>query len=523
MLTLLERLHHHARTRGTQIAYREFSPEGARHRSLTFAELAEWTETLAVRLRRNVRPGSIVAICLANRFELVTGMLATLSAGCKALLVSPQMTESELLAAARQSNATACLAEDATSRTLESIGAAPIPFEFGSDSAVRLTASSNNGEIEPESEFSPGLMLLSSGSTGDPKIVYRDGASLDAVAANMVESIGLEANDRVLILLPLCHSYGIEHGLLAPIWAGCTVHLCNRLDTTLILEQLHGQGVTVFPGVPSMFELIAAGAAAQSLGSLRLAYSAGAPLPSSVFHDYVDRFGIRLGQLYGSSEVGSITFNHPSDPDYDPASVGSPMRGVEIRIVSSGDPSVRALPAGQEGEVAVRAPSMLRGYVGESASPLRDGFFMTGDLGRLEAAGGPCPSKSGFDGRLKLTGRSRLLIDVGALKVNPLEVEAVLGRHPLIREAAVVPIRVTETVCRLKAIVVPRNSGHIPPLDELRLFVRGHLSAHKTPRVFEVRDRLPKTSTGKVKRWELESREADGKNVQVSSCSEDTA
>jgi acyl-CoA synthetase (AMP-forming)/AMP-acid ligase II len=144
-----------------------------------------------------------------------------------------------------------------------------------------------------------------------------------------------------------------------------------------------------------------------------------------------------------------------------------------------------------QGHVAVSAASMLRGYLGDDHSPTTiDGFFPTGDLGRLDERG-----------NLTITGRIKLLIDVGGLKVNPLEVEQVLAEHPGVATCVVVPVRVSETVSRLKAIVTPRPDV-AEPLEPaaLRSFARSRLAGYKVPRVFEVRDRLPTSATGKILR-----------------------
>jgi acyl-CoA synthetase (AMP-forming)/AMP-acid ligase II len=334
------------------------------------------------------------------------------------------------------------------------------------------------------------LLLQSSGTTGLPKIVRRSGDSLDAVARGSAESVGFRPDDRVLMTVPLTHSYGLEHGVLAPIWAGSCVHLCRGLNLPVIVPELIAGGITLFPGVPSTFEMLAGVAeAGLTMPSLRTAYAAGAPLPRPVFDAFAERFGIRVAQLYGASEIGSVTFNPPGD-DFDPASAGLPFNGVSIRILHPDTNA--ALPTGAEGQVAVRAASMFSGYLNAPAD-LIDGYFATGDLGRLDAAG-----------RLFITGRIKLLIDVGGLKVNPLEVEAVLAEHPAVAACVVVPVQQSQTVFRLKAIIAPRHPAAPPAASDLRRFAQSRLAAYKVPRLFEVRDSLPRSATGKILRHLLE-------------------
>jgi long-chain acyl-CoA synthetase len=178
---------------------------------------------------------------------------------------------------------------------------------------------------------------------------------------------------------------------------------------------------------------------------------------------------------------------------FDPRSVGIAYPGVRVKIV---DPLTRGElgAAGVEGELMIAAPSMFRGYLNESAPSTTEGYFSTGDLGRLDAFG-----------NLTITGRLKLLIEVGGLKVNVLEVEALLAQHPSVAEAAVVAIRVSETVSRLKAVVTPRDPERPPVPTELRRFLRERLTAYKVPRVVEVRASLPRSPSGKVIRRLLET------------------
>ena len=322
----------------------------------------------------------------------------------------------------------------------------------------------------------PAVLLASSGTTGRPKLVRRERDGLDAVAASMADAMTLTPADRVLAAVPLSHSYGLEHGLLAPLWAGCTTVVCAGLDLPAVSAAWHG-GATVLPAVPSMLEGILRGDLRPS-PTLRRVYTAGAPLPPSVANDFHARYGIAVGQVYGMTEIGSVVVH---DPRRDaPGTVGRPANGVSLRV--DGD-----------GELLVRSPSMLSRYVGDTLT-LQGGHFPTGDLATITPAG-----------ELRLIGRRRLLIDVGGAKVNPQEVEAVLLEHPAVAACAVVPLALSETVRRVKAVVVPANVDKPPSAAELRDFVRARLARHKVPRVIEFRDALPRTAAGKVARQLLEA------------------
>ena len=169
------------------------------------------------------------------------------------------------------------------------------------------------------------------------------------------------------------------------------------------------------------------------------------------------------------------------------------MNGVSIRILDLAG-HVNPVDVGIEGQIAIKADSMFNGYL-NSDLKLIDGHFPTGDLGKLDA-----------EGRLFVTGRLKLLIDVGGMKVNPLEVEAVLQQHPAVAACVVIAVRQSATVSRIKAVIQPRDAAFPPTPEELRQLARGHLAAYKVPRFFEIRSDLPRSSVGKILRHLLEEK-----------------
>ena len=323
----------------------------------------------------------------------------------------------------------------------------------------------------------------------------REGPSLDAVSRAMANACHFGPDDHVLAAVPLCHSYGLEHGLLAPISAGSCIHVCDKFDLAVVLSEFRNGGITMFPGVPFMFDMLARAEAA-AFPNLRRAYSAGGPLPRATFDAFHARSGLQIGQVYGATEIGSVTFNDPNSIPFDPVSVGVPMEGVEIRMLDSTEPNVdQPLSTNIEGQVAIAARSMMSGYIDGESAPLLDGYYLTGDLGVLKE-----------NGALTITGRLKLLIDVGGRKVNPAEVEAVLRQHPGVGSCVVVPLRLSETVCRVKAIVTVVDPAVDLSPGDLRAFARQRLSGYKVPRVIEFRDELPTSASGKVLRTRVETR-----------------
>jgi len=470
-MQILEQLDRHARDMPDRQAIREVG--GA---AVSWRELRERVGSASADLKKRVGTGAVVMLCRANCIQFHVDFLGILGAGCSVFPVFPDAVESELVWAIEQSGANVVIGD----RTLP---ARQQPTET--------------------SAAASDLLLQTSGTTGNPGIVRRRSASVDAVARNMVGAIGFSRDDHVLATLPLYHSYGLEHGLLAPLLAGSTIHLCRNFNLATVLTELTQQPITIFPGVPTIFEMLGE-LADDSLKfpSLRTAYSAGAVLPHRVSEKMREKFSIRVGQVYGTTEVGSVTFNDPHREPFDPGSVGVPMNGVEIRVLTMDGEEA---PPQTEGHIHVRATSMFSGYVACSTAALGCAaetsqpkaavpqFFWTGDVGKL------------IEGKLTITGRLKLLIDIGGFKVNPIEVAQMMLEHPGVGECVVIPIRMSETINRLKAVIIPRDSKHAPVPDELAQFARARLTAYKVPRIFEVRQTLPRTATGKVLRHLIET------------------
>lgn len=492
-LDLFATLQRHAADHGDDDAVRVIGPMAGTHPPLTWRDLRNRVIAVAARLDTALpiestpdkHTDQVVMLISSNRPAVVPAFLGALFAGRTVFPIDAALTRPEIEQLIRRADVNAIIADDRVLPRLESLDTPVHRLTEWTEATPDLYSKSTVDRGEHGR-----LLLQSSGTTGGPKIVIRSGRSLDAVARNVAEAVGLRRDDRVVAAVPLSHSYGIENGMLAPLLVGaCALHHVapddqpgRGFDPTLAITS----GATVLPGVPAMFEMIDRMGAGR--GQLRLAYSAGATLPTELADRLEARDGLRLGQLYGSTEIGSVTYGS------DPASVGQPMQGVEARILDPQNPDPdMPLPDGHEGHVAVRAPSMFDRYFGPDAdttAAVVGGYFLTGDLGRCDP-----------NGNLHITGRLKLLIDVGGVKVNPIEVEQVLSRHPHVAECVVVPDPVSPTINRVKAILTPTT----PDFDEraVRAFLRKQLAAHKIPRTFEVRETLPKSPTGKVLRREL--------------------
>lgn len=485
-MELLDRIAAHAVHQGRALAVRQVDAVGDEG-TLTYAQLHTEIGRLSGQLRNRFDRGSVLMLLCGNRPGFWVSYFSVLAAGLSVFPASPDMVEAELASSAAISGAAGVIAE--------SVRVPGGKFKRESDIAVGPGLRLWLKEEESPRQEGAGLLLQSSGTTGQSKIVWRSAQALDRMGRSLCDRIGFEPHDRILTGMPLGHSYGGEHGVLAPAWGGASVHVCSGVKLPLIARELRESGITMLPGVPFLFEMMAqTSEAIGRLAHLRHAFSAGAQLPLPVYEAFANRYGLAIGQIYGATEIGSVTFNDPSREGFDPQSVGLPLEGVRICIIDTERADLaNPLPAGAEGQVAVQTPTMLSHLVGRDCAALVDGFVLTGDLGRLDALGA-----------LTITGRLRLLIDVGGRKVNPVEVEQVLRLHPLVAECAVVATKASLTVCRLKAVVVPRQAPSATDAEALRTFARQRLSAYKVPRMIDFRAALPKTPLGKIQRHLLE-------------------
>ena len=483
-LRLIEKLRAHAQDPESVALRRAGGSAGA---IVTFHQLSGQVDAVTTLVREHLPAAATVMLCHPNTPEFAAAFLGVMNAQDALFCVPADSVARELELAARKSSAAGAIVSPQTAPLLRRLFLEEVELPL---CGARLL---HRPEWKCSTDHSgPSLLLQSSGTTGEPKIVRRDGAALDAVSRNMVEACGFTAADHVLAAVPLSHSYGLEHGILAPVWAGSCVHIAENFDLPMVFSELRDGGITLMPGVPFMFEMLCR-TECGSFPQLKKAYSAGGPLGRQTFEAFRGRFGVRLGQLYGATEVGSVTFNDPDAPGFDPGSVGVLMRGVSVRILDI-DPPYVPVPSGTEGQVAIAAPSMLSGYVTGEPAPLADGHFLTGDIGKLDSRGA-----------LTITGRLKLLIDVGGRKVNPAEVEAVIASHPDVGACVVVPIVADQHISRVKAIVTPARPNIEISVQDLRRFARERLSAYKVPRVFEVRPSLPISPAGKVIRHLVEA------------------
>jgi thioesterase domain-containing protein len=335
------------------------------------------------------------------------------------------------------------------------------------------------------------LVLLTSGSTAEPKAVPLRVRHLLAYARVSGAHYGLGTNDRCLHIMPMFHGHGLKSCLLVPLANGSGVIVSPDFDVPMFFQLLNAMRPTWYSAAASIHQAIVARAGdyrerARS-ARLRFIRSGSGRLDPKVMSALEDAFGAPVLERYGMSETGNLTSNCPPPGIRKPGSVGRPV-GNEVAVI---DEDGRILGPNREGEVVARGPSVFDGYLDDpeaTKAAFVNGWFRTGDLGRFDD-----------DGYLVLTGRIKDVINRGGEKVGTAEVESALLQHPEVTEACAFSIP-HPTLGEDVAAAVSTRRGVSE--QELQTFVRGHLTGVKVPRrIFFLRS-LPKSPTNKVRRSE---------------------
>jgi amino acid adenylation domain-containing protein len=337
------------------------------------------------------------------------------------------------------------------------------------------------------------FILMTSGTTSRPKLVPLTHASVCRSAYNAGAVLQLGPRDRLLNVLPLFHAHGLISALLTSLAAGSTVICTPGFDPAAFFSWLTEFRPTWYTAVPSIHRALLSEATHRKLSvhpsSLRIIRSASASLPPDVLRNLESLFGVPVIETYGMTEAASQIAANPLRRRK-PGSVGQ-SAGAEIAIMNH---ESRRLKAGERGEIALRGPTIMRGYdsdVAATESAFRDGWFRTGDLGYLDR-----------DGYLFIVGRLKDVIKRGGQQVAPAEVEETLLRHPDVVEAVAFAIphgRLGEDVA---AAVVLRTDAQVGA-QALRNFARERLASFKLPGLIQIVREIPKNPAGKIKRSEL--------------------
>ena len=350
------------------------------------------------------------------------------------------------------------------------------------------------------------VLQYTGGTTGLPKGAMHTHATLRAAVASYTAFFDGQGRFppgqtfRVICVLPLFHIYAMVLLLLTHLSRGSTLLLRLKFDVATTLRDIEVNRASYFPGVPTMWIALAntGDLDKRDLSSLTLVGSGGAPLPVDVAARFQELTGMRLGGGWGMTETASAGTANLVDGAFREGSTGMPLPGIELDVVALDDPS-RVLPYGETGEIRIKGRNVFKGYWNqpeETAKAFIGAYFLTGDIGRIEA-----------DGMVFLVDRKKDMILCGGFNVYPTIIEEAVYEHPDVAEVIVVGVPDDYRGQSAKAFVTLKPDAPMLTLERLRAFLADKLGRHEMPTALEIRDSLPKTSVGKFSRKELAEEE----------------
>ena len=467
-------------------------PEGD---DMSYAELDAAVQRMAgALLARGVGVGGRVLVQVPKTPQAVALYLACLKVGAVYTPINTAYTEREVAYFLTDAEPALFVASD------DSIGSGGVPVETldaaGGGSLAELAAASQPvAATTPREDADLAALIYTSGTTGRAKGAMLSHGNLFSNAATLCDYWGWRGDDVLLHALPIFHVHGLFVALHCAFLTGTPVIFLPRFDAGAVIREM--ARATVLMGVPTFYSRLLAQPEfdAAACAAMRLFISGSAPLTAQTFAAFEERTGKRILERYGMSETVMISSN-PLDGERVAGTVGFALPEVDVRIAdANGEP----LPRGEVGGIEVRGPNVFAGYwrmPEKTAAEFRaDGFFVTGDLGEMDA-----------DGRIAIVGRSKDLVISGGYNVYPKEVEALLDDMPGVVESAVVGVPHADFGEAVLAVVVAEEHVGTAQVDA---FLKGRLARYKQPKQVVRVPELPRNAMGKVQKQALRERFRD--------------
>lgn len=456
------------------------------------AQFAEASSNVAAVLAADgVGRGDVVAVMLPNRAETILAMFASWSLGAAITPINPVLTADELGYQLADSGAKLLIADPGSvaGATLPAARLRPADELLAPAAAVKPPAAEQRME-------DLALLIYTSGTTGRPKGVMLDHANIDAMSDMLIATLELSASDRCLLILPLFHVNGLMVSVVSVLRAGGSTVIGRQFAPDSFWHQIEEHRPTFFSAVPTICQKLTSlpEEVRPDVSSLRFVIVGAAPAAPQLIESFESRFGVPLLEGYGLSEGSVATTLNPLRGPRKPGSVGVVLAGQQVRIVDAQGQPVRD---GISGEVTVKGPNVMRGYLGqpgETAKTIVGGWLHTGDVGRMDT-----------EGYLTLVDRAKDMIIRAGENIYPKEIENVLYAHPDVTEAAVVG-RSHQTYGEEPVAFVVIRPGADTGATELITHCKHSLAWFKVPREVYLESSLPKNSVGKILKAPLRDR-----------------
>ncbi|MBD2385488.1 class I adenylate-forming enzyme family protein [Cylindrospermum sp. FACHB-282] len=464
-------------------------------KSFTYKEINELAGRVANGLQGlGIKRGDRVALFLPNIPEFIISYLGILKIGAVAVSVNVMLKSAEVSYILHDCAAKVIITTESQSNQvlkadlpeLQHILIAEGSAKDGITLAQLMESASPKAMAVAMDRHAPATIVYTSGTTGFPK-----GATLSHgnVISNMYSQnrcCGMGPDDRLLLYLPIFHCFGQNAILNAAFNICATVILQRRFDLEVVLNTIAAHKVTMFFGVPTVFiKLLNTDTSGYNFESVRYYFSAAAPLPLEIAQSWQEKYGFFIHEGYGLTETSPCAcYNH--DLKYQLGSIGTPIENVEMKIVDSDGHQVQP---GELGEIVIRGPNVMLGYWNrpfETAEVIKNGWFHTGDIGRMD--------EQGF---FYIVDRLKDMINVSGFKVYPTEVENVIYQHSSVAEVAIygVPDAFKGEIVQANIVLKP---GHRITEEQIIDFCSVRMATYKLPRVINFVDSLPKNPTGKI-------------------------
>lgn len=492
-----------------QDKYPEYSAISFYGKTWTYRELWQDARRFARALQdRGVNAGDRVALMLPNCPQFVIAYFGTLIAGGVVTQLNPLLVVRELEALLADSESTVIVAFEGT---LDAVASVRDRTRLEQVIGVSLSGTVSAPGVED-------FEIVLSSATADPAPVLGSANDLAALqytggttgrskgamlthrnlVANVLQ-VSVFAADSVVVgeevmlaVIPLFHVYGMTVAMNYGVYLAAKMVLLPRFDLGEVLTSIKSHGVTLFPGVPTMYVALlqAPNLADYGVSSIRMCNSGSAPMPVELMGRFEERTGATIMEGYGLSESSPVTHSNPFWGTRKPGTVGIAAPSTECRIV---DPEGgRDVEPGELGELWIRGPQVMKGYwkrpTETAETLLPDGWLRTGDVASYDE-----------DGYVSIVDRLKDLIIASGYNVYPREIEEVLYQHPDVVEAVVVGAPDAYRGETVRAVIVPRPGSRLT-VEALNEYLRANLASYKRPKMIEFRDSLPKSAVGKILR-----------------------
>jgi oxalate---CoA ligase len=462
---------------------------------VSYKFLADQIERLSGQLSNaGLKSGECVAIVLPNSLEFLVIFLALTRARLVVAPLNPAYKPDEMRFFIKHAQAKAVITEGASTAVRAASAGLGVPVwtpqvdARGVVSLLELPQASRTTLDAPNPD-DVAWLAYTSGTTGRPKCVPLTHANIVWSSRNIAAHYALTSVDRSLVVMPLFHGHGLIGSTLSTLASGGCVIVPPRFSASAFWGLFREHRATWYSAVPTIHQVLLARADSDGAPSSgpRFIRSCSAALAPTILTSLEHRFGAPVLEAYGMTEAAHQVASNPLPPlPHKPGTVGP---GTGISII---DETGKHLVANASGEVVVRGPNVMRGYLNDpdaNATAFIDGWFRTGDTGVIDG-----------DGYLTLSGHTKEMINRGGEKISPEEVEAVLLQHPAVAEAAAFGVPDPKYGEEIWAAVVLRSSADT---QELQAFCSTRLADFKVPKLIRVISAMPKNATGKIQRREL--------------------